>query len=130
RSACGRDRAQKLSLPGFGCGWRARGHDVQLIGYGETQPPESGSLPRPRAGAHRRASRQPHRRPPTLERHALSATSTAAGARQDGTDRAVTLRLQDAGSMLPFTAVDRHSGDIVGMTTPMNIDAASPRVEI
>ncbi|HLU78351.1 MAG TPA: GNAT family protein [Burkholderiaceae bacterium] len=40
------------------------------------------------------------------------------------------LRLQDAGSMLPFTAVDRHSGDIVGMTTYMNIDAASPRVEI
>ncbi len=40
------------------------------------------------------------------------------------------LRLQDAGSMLPFTAVDRHSGDIVGMTTYMNIDAVSPRVEI
>src|SRR5690606_27695222 len=40
------------------------------------------------------------------------------------------LRLQEAGSMLPFTVVDRHSGDIVGMTTYMNIDAVSPRVEI
>lgn len=40
------------------------------------------------------------------------------------------LRLQDAGSMLPFTAVDRHSGDIVGMTTYMNIDTAGPRLEI
>jgi RimJ/RimL family protein N-acetyltransferase len=40
------------------------------------------------------------------------------------------LRLQDAGSMLPFTVVERPSGRIVGMTTYMNIDAAGPRVEI
>lgn len=40
------------------------------------------------------------------------------------------LKLQAAGSMLPFTVIDRHSGRIVGMTTYMNIDAAAPRVEI
>jgi RimJ/RimL family protein N-acetyltransferase len=40
------------------------------------------------------------------------------------------LRLQDAGSMVPFTVVERPSGRIVGMTTYMNIDAAGPRVEI
>lgn len=40
------------------------------------------------------------------------------------------LKLQAAGSMLPFTIVDRRSGRIVGMTTYMNIDAALPRVEI
>lgn len=39
-------------------------------------------------------------------------------------------RLQEAGSMLPFTVIDRPSGRIVGMTTLMNIDAALPRVEI
>lgn len=39
-------------------------------------------------------------------------------------------RLQEAGSMLPFTVIDRPSGRIVGMTTFMNIDAALPRVEI
>lgn len=40
------------------------------------------------------------------------------------------LQLQAAGSMLPFTVIDRSSGRIVGMTTYMNIDANSPRVEI
>ncbi len=40
------------------------------------------------------------------------------------------LGLQAAGSMLPFTVIEPHSGRIVGMTTYMNIDAASPRVEI
>lgn len=40
------------------------------------------------------------------------------------------LKLQAAGSMLPFTIVDRRSGRIVGMTTFMNIDATLPRVEI
>ncbi|NLC36196.1 MAG: GNAT family N-acetyltransferase [Alcaligenaceae bacterium] len=40
------------------------------------------------------------------------------------------LGLQKAGSMLPFTVIDRASGRIAGMTTYMNIDAISPRVEI
>ena len=40
------------------------------------------------------------------------------------------LGLQAAGSMLPFTVIDRRSGRIVGMTTYMNIDASVPRVEI
>ena len=40
------------------------------------------------------------------------------------------LRLQDVGSMAPFTVVERPGGRIVGMTTYMNIDAAGPRVEI
>ena len=40
------------------------------------------------------------------------------------------LALQAAGSMLPFTVIDRNSGRIVGMTTYMNIDAIGPRVEI
>jgi RimJ/RimL family protein N-acetyltransferase len=40
------------------------------------------------------------------------------------------LALQAAGSMLPFTVLDGSSGQPVGMTTYMNIDAAGPRVEI
>jgi len=40
------------------------------------------------------------------------------------------LALQAAGTMLPFTVIERPSGRIVGMTTYMNIDAAGPRVEI
>jgi N-acetyltransferase len=44
------------------------------------------------------------------------------------------LRLQAAGSMLPFTVVDSGdgsgSGRAVGMTTYMNVDAANRRVEI
>jgi RimJ/RimL family protein N-acetyltransferase len=39
------------------------------------------------------------------------------------------LGLQRAGSMLPFTAMDAD-GRIAGMTTYMNVDAASRRVEI
>ncbi|WLQ07192.1 GNAT family N-acetyltransferase [Arthrobacter oryzae] len=45
------------------------------------------------------------------------------------------LRLQETGSMLPFTArlLDPATGGpgrVIGMTTYMNIDAATPRVEI
>lgn len=41
------------------------------------------------------------------------------------------LGLQEKGSMLPFTVLDRTDGDRpVGMTTYMNIDAANRRVEI
>ncbi|MDE2393963.1 MAG: GNAT family N-acetyltransferase [Burkholderiales bacterium] len=39
------------------------------------------------------------------------------------------LRLQAAGSMLPFTVFDA-AGRIAGMTTYMNVDAANRRVEI
>ena len=39
------------------------------------------------------------------------------------------LKLQAAGSMLPFTVLDA-TGRVVGMTTYMNIDAANQRVEI
>jgi N-acetyltransferase len=39
-------------------------------------------------------------------------------------------KLQAAGSMLPFAVVDRASGNAVGMTTYMNIDAAHRRLEI
>lgn len=40
------------------------------------------------------------------------------------------LKLQSAGSMIPFTVVERGTDRIVGMTTFMNIDKATPRVEI
>jgi RimJ/RimL family protein N-acetyltransferase len=40
------------------------------------------------------------------------------------------LRLWESGSMLPFTVVDRKSGEVVGMTTYMHIDAVNRRVEI
>jgi RimJ/RimL family protein N-acetyltransferase len=40
------------------------------------------------------------------------------------------LTLQESGDMLPFTVEDPSSGVAVGMTTYMNIDAVSPRVEI
>jgi RimJ/RimL family protein N-acetyltransferase len=45
------------------------------------------------------------------------------------------LALQEAGSMLPFTtrSIDPATGDagrVIGMTTYMNIDAATPRLEI
>lgn len=40
------------------------------------------------------------------------------------------LQLQQAGSMLPFAVVEPDSGDAVGMTTYMNVDAANRRVEI
>jgi RimJ/RimL family protein N-acetyltransferase len=40
------------------------------------------------------------------------------------------LALRDAGSMVPFAVVELSSGEAVGMTTYMNIDAKSRRVEI
>jgi RimJ/RimL family protein N-acetyltransferase len=40
------------------------------------------------------------------------------------------LELQAKGSMLPFAVVATGSGRAVGMTTYMNIDAQTPRVEI
>lgn len=40
------------------------------------------------------------------------------------------LALQDAGTMLPFAAIDPATGRAVGMTTYMNIEAAHKRVEI
>lgn len=40
------------------------------------------------------------------------------------------LQLRDAGSMIPFAVADQTSGKVVGMTTYMNIDAATPRLEI
>lgn len=40
------------------------------------------------------------------------------------------LALQAAGSMLPFAVVEAASGEAVGMTTYMNVDAANRRVEI
>src|SRR5437763_3150757 len=40
------------------------------------------------------------------------------------------LDLQQKGSMLPFTVLERASGKAVGMTTYMNIDAVYHRVEI
>jgi len=40
------------------------------------------------------------------------------------------LGLLESGSMVPFTVVDPGSGEIVGMTTYMNVDAANRRVEI
>ncbi len=40
------------------------------------------------------------------------------------------LSLQQSGSMLPFSIIDRTNGHAVGMTTYMNIDAANRRLEI
>ncbi|HET6474080.1 MAG TPA: GNAT family protein [Pseudomonadales bacterium] len=40
------------------------------------------------------------------------------------------LKLRDTGSMLPFTVIENATGEPVGMTTFMNIDAANKRVEI
>ena len=40
------------------------------------------------------------------------------------------LSLREKGSMLPFAVIERASGEPVGMTTYMNIDAANRRVEI
>ncbi|MBK0421865.1 GNAT family N-acetyltransferase [Leucobacter sp. CSA2] len=40
------------------------------------------------------------------------------------------LELQERGSMIPFAARRNDTGAIIGMTTFMNIDAATPRVEI
>ena len=43
-------------------------------------------------------------------------------------DRRIGLR--NAGSMLPFTVVDAATGEVVGMTTYMNVDPVNRRVEI
>jgi RimJ/RimL family protein N-acetyltransferase len=40
------------------------------------------------------------------------------------------LGLRAEGAMLPFTVIARASGQPIGMTTYMNIDAKTPRVEI
>jgi RimJ/RimL family protein N-acetyltransferase len=40
------------------------------------------------------------------------------------------LSLREAGSMLPFAVIESASGEPVGMTTYMNIDAANRRLEI
>ncbi|MFH5878585.1 GNAT family N-acetyltransferase [Arthrobacter sp. NA-172] len=40
------------------------------------------------------------------------------------------LTLQEQGSMLPFATRLKADGKLIGMTTYMNIDAATPRVEI
>jgi RimJ/RimL family protein N-acetyltransferase len=40
------------------------------------------------------------------------------------------LALRESGSMLPFAAVELASGEAVGMTTYMNIDSVTKRVEI
>lgn len=40
------------------------------------------------------------------------------------------LALQEAGSMLPFAIIEQASGQAVGMTTYMHIDATNRRVEI
>lgn len=45
-------------------------------------------------------------------------------------DVARRLALRAAGAMLPFTVIERLSGEPVGMTTFMNIDAENRRVEI
>jgi N-acetyltransferase len=47
-----------------------------------------------------------------------------------GREIARRLALQNQGTMLPFSVVDKPSGRIVGMTTYMNIDITGPRVEI
>ncbi|MBL3688146.1 N-acetyltransferase [Leucobacter zeae] len=50
----------------------------------------------------------------------------------DGMDAEIRRRLalQERGSMLPFTARRVDTGRAIGMTTFMNIDAETPRVEI
>lgn len=40
------------------------------------------------------------------------------------------LALRDAGTMLPFTIIEQATGQVAGMTTYMNIDARTPRLEI
>ncbi|MDA3146271.1 GNAT family N-acetyltransferase [Leucobacter sp. UCMA 4100] len=40
------------------------------------------------------------------------------------------LALQEDGSMIPFTSVRADTGEVLGMTTFMNIEATVPRVEI
>lgn len=40
------------------------------------------------------------------------------------------LQMQTDGTMIPFTVINNNSGDAIGMTTFMNIDAKNRRVEI
>ena len=40
------------------------------------------------------------------------------------------LKMQEEGTMLPFTVIDNHSDKAVGMTTYLNIDKPNCRVEI
>jgi RimJ/RimL family protein N-acetyltransferase len=40
------------------------------------------------------------------------------------------LKLQEAGAMLPFTVIETATGEPVGMSTYMNVDAVARRVEI
>ena len=47
-----------------------------------------------------------------------------------GTEIERRLGLQRAGSMLPFAVRELASGELVGMTTYMNVDASNRRVEI
>ena len=56
--------------------------------------------------------------------------TSAPAAEAVATEIARRLALQAAGSMLPFTVMDAATGDPVGMTTYMNIDAKNRRVEI
>jgi RimJ/RimL family protein N-acetyltransferase len=46
------------------------------------------------------------------------------------TDVARRLDLRARGEMLPFTVIEKSSGEAVGMTTYMNLDPATPRLEI
>ena len=43
---------------------------------------------------------------------------------------ATRLQMQTDGTMIPFTVINNDSGDAIGMTTFMNIDAKNCRVEI
>ncbi|MCL4748302.1 MAG: GNAT family N-acetyltransferase [Burkholderiaceae bacterium] len=47
-----------------------------------------------------------------------------------GTEIRRRLGLQSAATMLPFAVRENSSGELVGMTTYMNVDAANRRVEI
>jgi N-acetyltransferase len=40
------------------------------------------------------------------------------------------LELRDKGSMVPFAVIEKYTGEAVGMTTFMNIDAVNRRLEI
>lgn len=56
--------------------------------------------------------------------------TTVPGADAVGTEIERRLGLQRAGSMLPFAVRELASGELVGMTTYMNVDASNRRVEI
>jgi RimJ/RimL family protein N-acetyltransferase len=56
--------------------------------------------------------------------------TTVPSPQQMGAEIARRLALQQSGAMLPFAVRDTASGQLVGMTTFMNVDAAQRRVEI